>query len=288
MRQFLFPTIIVRFFVLMNVVLALVAGCSSVTEPQPPAVPTQTVVIPTMFIPTPDCGTPTLVLGTSTFQIQNLPPAADGSVSAPLDTSGVAYWVAGTDPHFVFILSPTPENLAVLPTVTAGGTAKVTWSNCNSTTYTLSASQPGSIGDAALSDQSVEGISVFFQTDPAGAAFVLNGELTEEQISTFSTPEAGASDIQAEISLLETTASPDGATIRVGVSIQNYGAAAFTVSTNEVSLTQGDGTPLALASSEPPLPKEIAPGSKETIFLTFPRPSTPTATLKIFTVEYDI
>ena len=34
--------------------------------------------------------------------------------------------------------------------------------------------------------------------------------------------------------------------------------------------------------------KEIAPGVTETIYFTFPRPSSPTATLKIFTVEYDI
>jgi hypothetical protein len=87
---------------------------------------------------------------------------------------------------------------------------------------------------------------------------------------------------------LETTTSADGTTIKVSVSIQNYGAAAFTLSTSDVSLTQQDGTSLNMVSSEPPLPKEIAPGATETIYFTFPRPASPTATLKIFTVEYDI
>lgn len=249
---------------------------------------TQTQAFPTLFVPTPDCGSPTLVLGTTTFQIQNLTPAADGSVTIPPDTSGIAYWVEGTDHNYVFVLSPTSENLAMMPTITAGSTAKATWKNCNSTTYTLSASQPGSFNGSALPDQSVDGITVFFQTNATGAGFVFSGELTEEQISTFNTPAVGASDIQAEISLLETTASADGTTIRVGVSIQNYGQAAFTLSTSDVSLTQQDDTSLNLVSSEPRLPKEIASGATETIHFTFPRPSSPTATLKIFEVEYDI
>ena len=209
-------------------------------------------------------------------------------MTIPPDTSGIAYWVEGTDHNYVFVLSPTSENLAMMPTITAGSTAKATWKNCNSTTYTLSASQPGSFNGSALPDQSVDGITVFFQTNATGAGFVFSGELTEEQISTFNTPAVGASDIQAEISLLETTASADGTTIRVGVSIQNYGQAAFTLSTSDVSLTQQDDTSLNLVSSEPRLPKEIASGATETIHFTFPRPSSPTATLKIFEVEYDI
>src|SRR6266487_6385110 len=49
---------------------------------------TETPVIPTMFIPTPDCGHPTLLLGSNTFQIETIQPAADGSLSVPSDRSG--------------------------------------------------------------------------------------------------------------------------------------------------------------------------------------------------------
>ena len=252
------------------------------------ASPTQTVLIPTIFVPTPDCGTPTLLLGSSTFQIETVPPGTDGTLAVPSNKSGIAYWVDGTNSNYIFVLSPTPENLAIMPALTIGSTAKVTWSNCNSTTYTLSSPQPASFSSSALPDQSVEGITVFFQTDASGASFVFRGELTEEQTRTFDTPVPGAVDIQAEISLLETTTSPDGGSIRVGVSIQNYGAAAFMLSGTDVTLTQPDGTLVSMLSSEPPLPKQVAPGTIETLYFFFSRPASATATLKLFTVEYEL
>lgn len=268
--------------VLLALVLFLFRG--NIFQPITPS--TETPVIPTMFIPTPDCGPPTLVLGTATFQIQNITRAPDGSLSVPPDTSGVAYWVEGTNTNYVFVLSPTPDNLALMSTITVGSMAKATWKNCNSTTYSLTAPQQGSLTVSTLPDQSIDGITVFFQTDASGVGFVFNGELTEEQISTINTPED--SQIQAEISLLETTTSADGTSIRVGVSIQNYGEAPFTLSASDISLTQQDGTPLVMASSEPPLPKEVGAGSTETIYFTFPRPASPSATLKIFDIEYDL
>jgi len=253
-----------------------------------PATETPAPVIPTMFIPTPDCGSPTLVLGTETFQIQNITPHADGSLLVPADTSGIAYWVEGTITNYVFVLSPTPENLALMSTITVGSTAKATWQDCNSTTYNLSVPQQGSLTVSTLPDQSIERITVFFQTDVSGAGFVFSGELTEELLSTINTPVLGGSEIQAEISLLETSTSPDGTTMRIGISIQNFGAAAFALSVNDVSLIQPDATPLIMVNSEPTLPKEIGPGATETIYFRFPRPSSPTVTLKIFDIEYEL
>ena len=249
---------------------------------------TETPIIPTMFIPTPDCGSSTLVLGTATFQIQSITPAPDGSLKIPSDTSGIAYWVEGTNTNYIFVLSPTPDNLAIMSTITMGSTAKATWQNCNSTTYSLLAPQQGSLNISISSDQSVEGITVFFQTDVSGAGFVFSGELTEQQLSAIPTPAAGISDIEAEVSLLETTTSSDRTSIRVGVSILNYGIAPFTLSASDISLTQQDGTPLVMISSEPPLPKEIDAGSTETIYFAFPRPASPTTALKILTIEYEI
>jgi hypothetical protein len=254
---------------------------------QLPAPATQTPVIPTMFFPTPDCGSPTLVLGSNTFKIETIKPAPDGSLAVPSDTSGIAYWVEGTDTNYMFVLSPTPENLALMQTVTVGSTAKATWSNCSSITYSLSAPQQGSLDISASSDQLTAGITIFFETDSSGAGLMVNGELTEEEITTFNTPPSGPSEIQAEIGLLETV-SEDRDTISISVSILNYGEAAFTLSESNVSLMQPDGTPLELVGSRPRLPEELKPGETETIEFTFPRPSSQTATLKIFTVEYDI
>ena len=265
----------------------ILSGCQLLqNQLQPPPTATEMPFVATLLVPTTDCGTSTLLLGPGAFQIETLQPGADGTLAVPSDRSGIAYWVAGTNSNYTFVLSPTPENLAMMSALTAGSTAKVTWSDCNSTSYSLSAPQQGSFNSAALPDQSVDGITVFFQTDPTGAAFVFTGELTEEQISTFNTPVPG--DIQAEISLLETTTSPDGGSIRVGVSIQNYGAAAVVLSGTDVTLTQPDGTPVGMLSSEPALPKEIAPGATETIYFFFYRPASPTATLKLLTVEYEL
>src|SRR6187431_2050054 len=47
-----------------------------------------TSIAPTLVVSTPDCSPPTLVLGTETFQIQIITPAADGSLTVPLATSG--------------------------------------------------------------------------------------------------------------------------------------------------------------------------------------------------------
>ena len=248
---------------------------------------TQTPVIPTMFVPTPDCGPATFVLGPTTFQIQTINPAADGSLSVPPDTSGVAYWVDATNINYVFVLSPTADNLSLISSLTAGTIAKATWSNCNSTTYNLFAPEQGPASVSTLLNQSTSGITVFLQSDPSTASLVIRGELTEEQISTINTPAAGT-EIQAEISLLETTTSPDGTTIRVRISIQNYGASPFTLSISNVSLTSQDGTALIMVNSEPLLPKEISAGSTETVYFTFPRPSSPIATLKILEIEYEL
>ena len=267
----------------------ILSGCQALQNGlQSAPTATETPLIPTLFVPTPDCGTPTLVLETNTLQIETIQLGSDGTLTVPSDKSGIVYWVDTTNTNYTFVLSPSPDNLAIMPTLTIGSTAKVTWSNCNSTTYTLSAPQPATFSSSALPDQSVEGITVFFQTDVSGAGFVFRGELTEEQITTFDTPVPGAADIQAEISLLETTTSPDGASIRVGVSIQNLGAAAFMLSGTDVTLTQPDGTLVSMLSSEPPLPKEIAPATIETIYFFFSRPVSPTATLRLFTVEYEL
>jgi hypothetical protein len=249
---------------------------------------TETPLIPTMFVPTPDCGPPTLVLGATTLQIQTINPVADGPLSVPPDTSDIAYWVEGTDTNYVFVLSPTPNNLGLQTVLKIGDLVTIYLANCNVISFAVSAIEPKQLSDPTLLDQSISGMSLFVQTDSSGAGFVVKGEIPEETISVLDTPRPDESGILAEVSLLETSTSPDGTTIKLGVSILNYGQTTFTVSSSNVSLTPQDAAPLILASSEPSLPKEINPGSIETFIFTFPRPSTQIATLKIFTVEYDI
>ena len=197
-----------------------------------------------------------------------------------------AFWIDGTNTHYVFGLSPTENNLALVSSLKNGDTATITWDNCNSTTYKLSAAQSGVPDNSVLLDQAASGITIFIQPSSALAGFVIDGELAEETINAFNTPDP--SEIQAEISLLETTTSDDGQTIRVSISILNYGQSAITLSTIDVALTPQDTAPLVMINSEPTLPVEIAPGATEEIHFTFPRPSFQLATIKVFSVEYEL
>lgn len=249
---------------------------------------TATPLVPTMSIPTPDCGSPTLVIGTTTFQIQNLAPSPDGSLPVPPDTSGIAYWVEGTNTNYVFVLSPASNNVALQTGLKTGDLATIYWADCTVTSFNVFAVEASKLNDPALLDQSKPGISVFVQTDSSTTGFVVKGKMAEETSSVIDTPKPDESGILAEVTLLDTSTSPDRTSIKIGISIRNYGQSAFTVSASNVSLTPQDAAPLAMTNSEPTLPIEIGTGATETIYFTFPRPSSQRATFKIFTVEYDI
>jgi hypothetical protein len=239
----------------------------------------------TFSIPTTNCGSEVLVIGTSSLPIQYLSPTVDGPLRVSSDTGGLAYWVEGTDRHPLFILGPAPENFALMSTLSVGSTVTVIGVDCNSSTYNLSAPVAGSV-TTPLGSSIFDGLTLFIQTDLSGAGFLYQGTLTEQEVSVFSTPVP--SDVQAEIGLLETTLSPDAASIRIGISIYNFGSSTIKLAANDVTLTPAGGVPLGMQKSEPRLPEKIDATETKTFYFTFPRPAAQTATLKIFTVEYDI
>ncbi len=278
--------------VVLGVLLGIVVKQSGFNFALPathtPSTPTlaQMSAAPTVLIPTSDCGLPALEIGSTTFQIQPIQPSPDGALIIPADGSPIAYWVNGTNINYVFGLNASQENLALISNLPPGSTAKATWSNCNSTSYTLFALEQNPVGISTLLDQSTEAITIFLPSDTLTANNIIRGELTEEQITGINTP-SGA-DIQAEISLLETTASPDGTSVRIGVSIQNYGQSPFTLLAGDVSLKSTDDAGLVMVASEPSLPKEIAAGVTETLYFTFQQPTSPTALFRILGVEYEV
>jgi hypothetical protein len=259
------------------VVIALIAGLTFLRP--------QLTGLLARFFPGEDCR-PSLVLDSRSFEIRTLKPGSDGSLDVPRNQPERAYWVEGTDTNRVFGLSPVPDNLSLVSSLKPEAAATVTGVSCNTVTYSLSAPLQGLPDNASLLDQSTSQITIFIPADAASSGTVIRGELQEETITALNTPDVSA--LQAEISLLDTTTSPDGSTLTVGISIYNYGQTAATLSTSDVSLTPDAASPLAPVRVEPPLPIEIGPGTTKTIYLTFLRPSTTTATLKVFTVEYEL
>jgi len=228
----------------------------------------------------PACGQSVLKIGDITYEIKETKTKSDGSLKISQKTPDIAYWVNQTATNYVFALSPTAENLA-LQTMNPEQ-AVLTWENCNSSTYVLTAPQAGIPDMNTLLDQSFSGITIFVQKD--GSGFVIRGELSGEEIQSFDTPDPSA--IQAEISLLETIPAADTTTIKVNVSITNNGQT-ITLTSNDVSLLIHDSIAIPL-NSEPALPKEIASGATETLSFTFAYPNEPGAILRVFDVEYEL
>jgi len=220
----------------------------------------------------PPCGEAQLAINSEVYRIQTIKPAKDGSITVPSNKPGTAYWVEDTTSNYVFFIN---DDLTLM-----GGAAKITWADCNSTAYVLYEPEPGVPDNATLLDQSTSRITIVVQNSK-----VITGSLIGEEINVFNTPDPA--EILAEVSLLETTTSAGKATITVSVSIANQGPAALTVRAYDVALLVNNA-PRVLTSSEPTLPKEIAAGATETFAFTFARPNTPTATLKVFSVEYDL
>jgi hypothetical protein len=238
--------------------------------------------------PTAACDVPVLAVGARTYPIQPVEPAAGGTFAAPAGEADAAYWYQGAEANYVFSLIPSPENLAIGKTLLPGDLLSITDTHCNVTSYTLLAPEPGVTYAPTLSEQPADGVILFIQNAPAGEGFIVRGGPVTEQVIPTATPAPEGPGVEAEISLLDTSTSADQATIRVRVSIYNYGASAFTVSAKDVLLNPLDVGPFAASSADPALPQTIDPGATQVFSFTFPRPSSPTAVIKIFTVEYDL
>jgi hypothetical protein len=237
---------------------------------------------------TPSCSSASLRIGTNTWQLEAIQREADGSISVPSNTPGIAYWVSNLRQNNVFALSPNQENLDILNATQGGDEVTITWESCNTTTYNLSSIEAGSPDPAILLDQKTIGLVVYVPDSPLDPGLTLQGALEGETITNPPTAAPSSGEVDAEISLLDTTTSSDKLTLQVLVSIKNYGASPITLSASDIILTPEGSASLAIASSDPALPQAIQPGVTQTFTLVFPRPQTETATVTIYTVEYDL
>jgi hypothetical protein len=226
-------------------------------------------------------------LGGGKYRIETIARAANGSIALPKDKADVAFWVEGTNAHYVFVLSPTDTNLALKTTLKSGDPATITWGDCSSEAFTISKVENGSTTDAKLFDQSASGITLLIQPEASAQGIVITAGRTNVQAAR--TPEpTQVNAIQAELSFLGNKASPDGKSLVMNIALKNTGTKSITLTGKDVSLTAGDAAPQAPVSVEPALPQEIAPGVSQTFQITFAKPAGNTAIFKLLTFSADV
>ena len=237
--------------------------------------------------PTPRCVQPTLTVGAARYRIESIARAASGSLVLPANQPDTAYWVEGTSARYVFVLSPTPHNMALKDAVKNGDPITIVWADCGSDEYVMSALEVGPQNYPALLDQSTPGIAVFVQADPP-SQLVLKGVRPTAQMLGTPSPTTSPDEIQAEVVFGDTITSPDKKTLKMSVSITNTGATAFSIAPGDISLTPANAAPLAPLSVEPALPQAIEPGAGASFQITFPRPAGNTAVFKLLDFSADI
>lgn len=245
-------------------------------RPSPTAVKLTATALPS---PTP-C-VPNLRVGSQTFPIHRLSANPDGTLPLPADQNQVAFTASDPNsPVLAFAFSPTTENLARISAWQPGTQVLVTWLSCSTAVYQLTSVTAGAIPPTGAE------LTITVGDPSGGAGLTALGQLVGEEILAPPTPPAG--EVQAEISLLDTTISTDGSALLVSLSILNTGAEPVVLNSADVSLTAADGAPQPPSQSAPPLPLNLQPGAAETVGFTFARPAAPEAVLKIWTVEFSL
>ncbi len=224
-----------------------------------------------------------LMIGPKSYEVRTVVANSEGRFYPPTNRPKNIYWVAGTDTNLVFALGSSVDNLVLAPLVTPGNLITLVWPNCNTARFQIKELKPDQPFKLGQVDLTLAQISIFIPSATATKGYLVIGELLEETINSLGTPDSAQPLV--EVSVLVSFANPDQTTLAVGVVIQNFGQTAVTLTSNDVSLTPEDGTPVALTQTEPILPVTIQPGTSATIYLTFKMPSSPTAILQVYTTE---
>ncbi len=236
----------------------------------------------------PPCGAATLQAASKSFRIQNIASQAQEVVDVPAGKPNIAYWVQGTTVHYVFGLSDTPDNRALVDQFKLGDTVKIAWGDCTSEEFSVASVTPVEAQPSDLLDQSSGGVTIFVpRADSYGGWTVL--ATRPEALFTAApseTPDPNA--IRTDISFLEQSTSQDGKTLTLKLAIKNTGAKVIQLTRDGISLTSGEGAPAAPSSVDAALPVDIQPGATQTITITFAKPAGNVATFKILDFSVDL
>lgn len=242
----------------------------------------QLASLPATPTPTPPCVEPSLTLGAFRFRIGTIQRGLDGSLPVPPDTPGVAYWVEGTTPNYVFALSPLVEYAALPSAIHEGDPAVVQWADCGLEEFVVLVAESRDPDLELVFDQSKGGITTFAMGE---AGVFIRGGHPEPVREELPSPEVEG--FQMEIDFLDTTTSEDGKTITTGITIHNTGTQPIPLKPSDFSLMEEGGQPQAPVEVEPALPAEIPAGGEGTFYITFLKPLTSPAVFRVldFTVD---
>ena len=242
----------------------------------------------TISPPIPQCVGLTLQIGSLNWQIESIEPESDGSVNIPGNTPGMVYWIRNPDSADIFALSPTQANLDLFANMQAGQVALLTTQDCDRVEFSLSAPQPGEPGQVETSILPASSIIVYIPNSSLAPGQYAQGNLSEVYLPSLADAYPAPADPQADISLTSISILTGGAHLQIVISILNNGVTPITFTSDDFSLLSTGESPLALIQSYPSLPVRISPDEKITFNLVFPRPSTPTSTLKIYSTSYPL
>jgi len=118
-----------------------------------------------------------LILGGQSFEIRTIVPKSDGSFKMPRSTPERLYWLQGTDINLVFVIPPTADNARIISSINTGHSAELSWPDCTTTTYTLSAVSHEQPFDLAQLKQGGAQITIFFPGPSTASGYFLVGDL---------------------------------------------------------------------------------------------------------------
>ena len=233
--------------------------------------------------PTPQCVEPKLTLGSLTFHIDTVVREADSFPEIPKRKGEAAFWVEGTTVNYIFGLSPTKDNLALDTVLKSGDPAVIHWADCSSDEYVVSSIDTAQPNDPAIFDQSSGGITVYVQDGKS--ALVIRGK--RPVVESAETTEPANTTLQVDLSILEATESEDHKFVTFRLLITNQSGQTITLTENDMSLSAENAPEVFASLVEPTLPQDLRPGDILPVSVTFPKPSAPSAVLRIFDITFE-
>jgi hypothetical protein len=133
-------------------------------------------------------------------------------------------------------------------------------------------------------DQSSGGLTVYVQTDSSN--LVIRGERPTAIQPVGTALPAPTEQFQIDVTIQDQPQTNDQ-TVMIGLGITNKGQQTLTLTDKDISLKVESNPEVFPTGVEPALPQDIQPGATVQIVVTFPKPQTKSAVLRIFDLTFD-